>query len=195
MFLSIVNDKMEEVQEYEVNNAVQQQGVELTKVLLDNAANISVIHPSLLSNIRQAERKIKVKGVGGVQMVVDKVGTLEGFFEVYESESTKANVLSFAAVEDQYEISYVSGEAFVVHMDERDLVFRRRDRLYIAEWTGEGGMYATVQENELLYTKEEVRRAKEVYKFIRNYGYRSKTSWMHYDDLDTLKVALICFST
>jgi hypothetical protein len=195
MFLSIVNDKMEEVQEYEVNNAVQQQGVELTKVLLDNAANISVIHPSLLSNIRQAERKIKVKGVGGVQMVVDKVGTLEGFFEVYESESTKANVLSFAAVEDQYEISYVSGEAFVVHMDERDLVFRRRDRLYIAEWTGEGGMYATVQENELLYTKEEVRRAKEVYKFIRNYGYRSKTSWMHYDDLDTLKVALICSST
>jgi hypothetical protein len=186
---------MEEVQEYEVNNAVQQQGVELTKVLLDNAANISVIHPSLLSNIRQAERKIKVKGVGGVQMVVDKVGTLEGFFEVYESESTKANVLSFAAVEDQYEISYVSGEAFVVHMDERDLVFRRRDRLYIAEWTGEGGMYATVQENELLYTKEEVRRAKEVYKFIRNYGYRSKTSWMHYDDLDTLKVALICSST
>jgi hypothetical protein len=72
-----------------------------------------------------------------------------------------------------YEISYVRGEAFVVHMDGRDLVFRRRDRLYVAEWTGDGGMYATVQENELLYTKEQVRRAKEAYEFIRNCGYPS----------------------
>ena len=87
--------------------------------------------------------------------------------------STRANVLSFSAVEDMYEISYVRGEAFVVHMDGRDLVFRRRDRLYVAEWTGEGGMYATVQENELLYTKEQVRRAKEAYEFIRNCGYPS----------------------
>jgi hypothetical protein len=59
--------------------------VELTKVLLDNAANISMMHPSLLSNIRQAERKLKVKGIGGIQMIVDKVGTLEGFFKVYAS--------------------------------------------------------------------------------------------------------------
>jgi hypothetical protein len=173
MFLSIVDDKTEEVKEYEVNNAVQQQGVELTEVLLDNAANISMMHPSLLSDIRQAERKIKVKGVGGVQMIVDKVGTLEGFFEVYASESTRANLLSFAAVEDLYEISYVRREAFVVHMDGRDLVFRRRDCLYVAEWTGDGGMYATVQENELLYTKEQVSRAKEAYEFIRNCGYPS----------------------
>jgi len=173
IFLSIVDDETEEVQEYEVNNAVQQQGVELTEVLLDNAANISMMHPSLLSDIRQAERKIKVKGIGSIQMIVDKVGTLEGFFEVYASESTKANVLSFAAVEDLYEISYVRGEAFVVHMDGRDLVFRRRDRLYVAEWIRDGGMYATVQENELLYTKEQVHRAKEAYEFIHNCGYPS----------------------
>jgi hypothetical protein len=106
-------------------------------------------------------------------MVVDKEGTLEGFFEVYASESTKANVLSFAAVEDMYKISYVRGEAFIVHMDERDLVFRRRDRLYVAEWTGDGGLYATVQENKLLNTKEQVRRAREAYEFIRNCGYPS----------------------
>jgi len=106
-------------------------------------------------------------------MVVDKEGTLEGFFEVYASESTRANVLSFAAVEDMYKISYVRGEAFIVHMDERDLVFRRRDRLYVAEWTGDGGLYATVQENKLLNTKEQVHRAREAYEFIRNCGYPS----------------------
>jgi hypothetical protein len=32
------------------------------------------------------------------------VGGLEGFFKVYASEHTKANVLSFADVEDIYEI-------------------------------------------------------------------------------------------
>jgi hypothetical protein len=173
MFLSIVNDETEEVQENEVNNAVQQQGVQLTKVLLDNAANISIIHPVLLSDIRPAKRKIKGKGVGSVQMVVDEVGTIEGFFEVYASDCTRANVLSFAAVEDLYEISYVRGEVFVVHMGDRDLVFRRRDCLYVAKWTGKGGMYATVQENELLYTREQVCRAKEAYKLIRNCGYPS----------------------
>jgi len=80
IFLSIVEEETEQVQEYEVNNAMQQQGVQLTELLLDNAANISIIHPALLSDIRSAKRKIKVKGVGGVQMVVDEVGTLEGFF-------------------------------------------------------------------------------------------------------------------
>ena len=80
MFLSIADTETKEVQEYEINKAVQEQGVKLTEVLLDNAANISVMHPSLLSDIRRAERKIRVKGVGGVQMIVDKVGTLEGFF-------------------------------------------------------------------------------------------------------------------
>jgi hypothetical protein len=75
-----------------------QQVVQLTKILLDNAANISMIHPTLLQNIRTASKKIQIKGVSGVQIVMDEVSTLEGFLEVYASESTKANVLSFAAV-------------------------------------------------------------------------------------------------
>jgi len=52
MFLSIADTETKEVQEYEINKAVQEQGVKLTEVLLDNAANISVMHPSLLSDIR-----------------------------------------------------------------------------------------------------------------------------------------------
>jgi hypothetical protein len=43
--------------------------------------------------------------VEGVQMVVDQQGILEGFFPVYASENTKANVLSFADVEDLYDIT------------------------------------------------------------------------------------------
>jgi hypothetical protein len=75
------------------------------------------------------------------------------------------------AVEDLYEISYVGREAFKIHMPDKDLVFRERDHLYVASRGPEGKVYATVQENELLYTKEQVHRARQAYKFIRNCGY------------------------
>jgi len=39
-------------------NAMKQQGVQLTEILLDNALNISIIHPALLTNIRSASKKI-----------------------------------------------------------------------------------------------------------------------------------------
>jgi hypothetical protein len=76
------------------------------------------IHPVLLQTVREASKK------GGVQMVVDEVGMSEVFFDTYASRGTKANVLSFAAVEDLYKISYIQCEALAVHMLDRDLVFR-----------------------------------------------------------------------
>jgi hypothetical protein len=57
---------------------------------------------------------MRVKGVGGVQLIVDHVGDLEGFFEVYASAHTKANVLSFADVEDKYVVTYKEKESFMV---------------------------------------------------------------------------------
>jgi hypothetical protein len=161
------------------------QKVTLTQVLLDNQADISVIHPMLLKDVRPADKKIRVKGVGGIQLIVDKVGLLDGFFQVYVSENTKANVLSFAEVEDRYDISYVRGESFTVHMPSQDVVFERRNKLYIAEWCEEreeavdGIANATMQENERLYTKEEVRRARAAYEFLRNSGYPSMLEAAH----------------
>jgi hypothetical protein len=52
-------------------------------------------------------------------MIVDKVRTLEVFFEVYASNETKANVLSFTHVEDVYKIMNVWGE---VHAWQRSAV-------------------------------------------------------------------------
>jgi hypothetical protein len=45
-------------------------------------------------------------------MVVEHVGDLEGFFEVYASKEARANILSFAAVEDKDEVMYNRGEGF-----------------------------------------------------------------------------------
>ncbi len=121
-------------EEYVVNNVVNTtQTLAPTEVLLDIAADISFIHPMLSIDIQEAERKNRVKGVGGVQLIVDETGKLDGFFQVYASTKTKANVLSFAAVKDLYDITYIHREAFIVHMPGKDLVFKHRDKLYIAE--------------------------------------------------------------
>jgi len=112
-------------------------------------------------------------------MVVDRVGNLEGFFEVYASDEAKANVLNSAAVEDMYEVPYNRGEGFTVHMPEKDIVFKRRDNLYVVDWAEVGNVHATVQENESLYSAEQVRRAKLAHKFIRNCGYPSPVEAVH----------------
>jgi hypothetical protein len=90
-------------------------------------------------------------------------------------------VLSFADVEDLYDISYVQKEAFVVHMPSEHLVFSRREKLYVAELNKAdvGMVQATVCENEALYTKEEVKRAKEAYQFLKNSGYPSASEAVH----------------
>jgi hypothetical protein len=127
----------------------------------------------LLRDVRKSQRRIRVKGVGGPQLIVDEEGVLDGFFPVYASEKTKANVLSFADVEDLYDITYICKRAFVVHMSDRDLVFKRRQQLYVADWGTMGIVAARIQENERLYTKEEVSRAKLAYEFVRNSSYPS----------------------
>jgi hypothetical protein len=111
--------------------------------------------------------------------VVDKKGYLPDFFEVDTSEETKANMLSFAEVEDKYRITYLPKEAFVVHLENRDLAFHRRGKLYVAKWEDVGGVYNTVREMESLYTKAEVTRARVAYDLLKNAGYPSLDEFIH----------------
>jgi hypothetical protein len=75
---TMVRVEEEDMKEYMVDMAVNAiKGITLTQVLLDNQADISVMHPMMLSDVRLAERKIRVSGVGGVQLIVDKVGMLD----------------------------------------------------------------------------------------------------------------------
>lgn len=86
---------------YIVNNAVNvTQALLPTEILLDNQADITVINPVLLKNVKTANKQIRIKGVGGMQLTVDKVKLLEVFFHVYASSKEKANVVSFADVEE-----------------------------------------------------------------------------------------------
>jgi hypothetical protein len=38
-------------------------------------------------------------------------------------------------VEDMYRVTYVQGESITVHMDERDVVFMRREKRYLADFS------------------------------------------------------------
>jgi hypothetical protein len=96
-----------------------------------------------------------------------------------QSAKTKVNVLSFAAVEDFYDIMYLRREAFVVHMPGKDLIFKCRDKLYISERYAEGTVDTTVQENEILYSKNQVRWAKMAHEFLKNSGYPSLGEAVH----------------
>ena len=115
------------IKEHIVHNAVGPETILARKeVLLDNQADISIMHPSMLYDVREIDSKIRVKGVGGFQMMVKEKGWLKVFLEVYASSETKANVLSFAEVEDKYPISYIPQSGFIVHLQDRDLNFRKK---------------------------------------------------------------------
>ena len=100
------------------------------EVLLDNQADISVVHPRLLTNLR--ERTSYVSGLSGTA-TLPYVGNLRGFFQCKGSADVIASVLCMADVEELYDISYEQGVSYTVHMDDRDLVFYKRDKLYVAD--------------------------------------------------------------
>ena len=119
---------------YQVNNAVKAQEFGRNEVLIDNQANISVVHPSLLRDVQPADQTIKINGVGGHQLSVSETGYLDPLFRVYASEATHANILSLSEVEDQYLVTYEPQKNFIIHLPETDIVLNRKAGMYVADW-------------------------------------------------------------
>jgi hypothetical protein len=155
-------------------NAIGYTGLSETKVLLDNQADISIMKPGLLRALAPAEKTVKVNGVGGLQLQVDHMGYLDDFFRVYASNETKANILSFSQVKELYDITYVPREAFIVHLPEQDVEFRRKSRLYVADFAEQKPVYVTQ-----VYMKAEEERAKRAYELVWNSGYPSYQVAIH----------------
>ncbi|MFN9982580.1 MAG: hypothetical protein ACK53Y_21815, partial [bacterium] len=120
---------------------------------------------------------------------------LEDFFRVFVSSETKANVLSFAEVEDMYEITYVPRTSFVVHLPGRDIEFVRKGKLYVADFSDHYHYQANLTKQEFIkpdeayaiqvnvtkqvVTKAEEARAKQAYELIRNSGFVSVQEAIH----------------
>jgi hypothetical protein len=99
---------------------------------------------------------------------------LDGFFQMHVNETTNINVLSYEEVEDKYKITCLRGRGFVVHTEDKDILFARVGKLYVAKWDdimGYARTYVTTQETELAYSKEEVFKAKRAYELASRSGY------------------------
>jgi hypothetical protein len=77
------------LKEHAVNTTGTQNQINTTKLLLDNQANISILHPTLLSDVRDAETKIRVKGIGRFQVVVKEKGMLKDFLKCMQVKKQK----------------------------------------------------------------------------------------------------------
>lgn len=88
---------------YQVN-VVMLRGFSDTEVLLDNQA--AIMEPVMLHALHTVKDHVHVNGVSGLQGKLDQVGYLDDFFEVYTSDSTRVNILSFSEVEELYPFTY-----------------------------------------------------------------------------------------
>ena len=160
-----------------MNNAVQEHKFERNEVLIDNQANISIVHPSLLRDIRPAEQTVKINGVGGHQFTVSETGYLDPLFCVYASTETRANILSLSEVEDQYLVTYEPQKNFIIHMPEADIVFNRKAGMYMADWSQYRNIFTTT--TNTIYTKVQEEQAKQAYELLRTSGFPSIREAIH----------------
>jgi hypothetical protein len=73
-----------------------------------------------------------------------------------------------------YEVKYCPNVGFVVHLEGREIVFERRNKLYVAKAEEfQAFVMITVDEKKAQYSSEQVRKAETAYALLRNAGYPS----------------------
>jgi hypothetical protein len=72
--------------------------------------------------------------MGGISKTT-RVGYLDGFYECQACDTCRTSILSLSDVEDIYPVTYIQGESFTVHMDDRDVIFACRDKMYVADFS------------------------------------------------------------
>jgi hypothetical protein len=102
------------------------------EVCLDNGSQVNIIDSRLLTNLRTARRTYRsMNGVAHTECM----GYLDGFFDCQVCDSCPTNILSMARVEDMYPITYTQGDSITLHMDDRDVIFKRTDGMYVADFS------------------------------------------------------------
>jgi hypothetical protein len=110
----------------------QQRLHEYFEICLDNGSQVNIVVSRLLSNLRTERRTYR--SMNGVAHT-DRIGYLDGFFDCQVCDVCPTNIISMSRVEDIYPITYTQGESITVHMDDRDVIFKRRDGMYVADFT------------------------------------------------------------
>ena len=151
------------------------------KVCLDSGSQVNILDPRLLTNVITEEKSYR--SMNG-SATTSQTGYLDGFFNCQASADCPVNILSMSDVEDICPMTWVQGESITVHMDEQDLVFTKRDKMWVADFSDwvvqdedrvsevrESLCLLTVQEKEDMYMRREVCKALEAGEFLRALGY------------------------
>jgi len=157
---------------------------EYWEICLDSGSQINIVDPRLLNNLHTASKTFR--SMNGVS-TMERVGFLDGFFECHACDNCPANILSMADVEDRFAITWTPGDSIVVHLEERDIIFTRMNKMWVGDFSDwiitdeerrrELRMdlsLLTVKDKEDLYTKREVTRALEAGEFLKSMGYPTK---------------------
>jgi hypothetical protein len=138
-------------------------------LLLDNQSLVHVFcNPQFVSNVRSAERKLKLTSNGG-NLPILEVADFDRFNkEVWYSEDTIINILSLSLVKHKYSISY-DGEDFIIHRAKHgyaDMVFKPHPSgLHVYDPDDPQGhasysFVKTVEETMAMFTKCQIVNAK-----------------------------------
>lgn len=149
-------------------------------LLLDNQASASIVYnKDLLSNCRRTTPTV-FSGYGGCR-TLSIIGELPFLGTAFYDPDAPANLVSMAAVEKSYHITYRQGRSFTVHVSPSlDLQFFKNTkghyicdfRPYLARANNVVAV-VTYTEQEARYTKKEVEKAREARTYLRNLGYPS----------------------
>jgi Zinc knuckle len=154
------------------------------EVCLDIGSQVNILHSRLLTNIRKHSKAFK--SMYGVTRT-EEVGYLDGFFDCLVCDSCPTNILSMSDIEDKFRVTYQQGESITVHINDGEITFYKRDKMYVADfsaWLDQPGGRRTVLMTQAAhtYSKKEVQQAKEVGDFVKRAGYPSKAEAMHLAD-------------
>jgi hypothetical protein len=155
------------------------------EVCLDSGSQVNIVNSRLLTNLRTSSKRFQ--SMNG-STTTNRVGYLSGFFDCQVCDTCPTSILSQADVEDLYPVTYIQGESYTVHMDDRDLLFVCKDKMYVADFSDwlvtddqrkeelhTGLSLLTVAEKESMYSSKDVRCALEAGEFLRAMGYPTQT--------------------
>lgn len=60
---------------------------------------------------------------------------MDGFFECQACADCPDNIISMANLENLYFITCIQGDSIVFHVEDRDMIFICREKMYIVDFT------------------------------------------------------------
>jgi len=105
---------------------------EFYEICLDSSSQINIVDTRLLNHLRTSNKTFR--SMNGTS-TIDRIGLLERFCECHTCDNCPANILSMADVEDKFAITWNPGESIIVHLEERDMVFTRKNKIWVGDFS------------------------------------------------------------